>query len=144
MAGAKPPARKHEHCGAPNIRLGPSFTADRYYPAAAVGDSGYKLMVFTRSSSNEDPSVFFAAIPPARVCNCFGPDLPLKEGTSPFVSLGSGGKNRWGDYMTAAPDPDGKHVWVHAEYATGRHTWRTWIAEIEPKVASIAGLAGHN
>jgi hypothetical protein len=92
---------------------------DFFYPAVAANARGYKTMVYSRSSSSEFASARFVGIPPSSVCTfCFdGPETILRPGGAVYVDL-LRGKNRWGDYSGASPDPNGQGVWIAGELAT--------------------------
>jgi hypothetical protein len=95
---------------------------DFYYPAVAANARGYKTMVYSRSSSSEFVSARFVGIPPSSVCtSCFdGPETILRPGGAVYVRGEDDphGRNRWGDYSGASPDPNGQGVWIAGEFAT--------------------------
>lgn len=53
------------------------------------------------------------------------------DGPAHFVAAGAGnyqriddeGRNRWGDYSGAAPDPDSTGIWAMGQYATNANTY---------------------
>jgi len=53
-----------------------------------------------------------------------GPETVLQNGGNSYVSLDGSGRNRWGDYSGASPDPNGTGVWVAGEFAAAAaNTW---------------------
>jgi hypothetical protein len=48
----------------------------------------------------------------------------LQAGQNSYVRIDGVGRNRWGDYLGASPDPDGTGVWVAGEFAAAAaNTW---------------------
>ena len=92
---------------------------DYYYPAVAVNSAGDKTMVFSRSSSSEFASARYIGIPSSSDCTVCqdGPEQVLHNGGNSYVRLDNFGRNRWGDYSGASPDPNGTGVWVAGEFA---------------------------
>jgi hypothetical protein len=105
---------------------------DRYYPRVDVNAAGNKTMVYTRSSSTEFASAFYVGIPNSGTCTTCsdGPETTLQAGGNSYVDFGSPPttRNRWGDYLGAAPDPDGTGIWIHGEFAqTTANNWATQV-----------------
>lgn len=107
--------------------------SDRYYPSVDVNAAGNKTMVYTRSSSSEFAGAFYVGIPNSGACTlCVDtPEITLQAGGSSYVDFGCcpvGTRNRWGDYLGAAADPDGTGVWIHGEFAqTTANSWATQV-----------------
>ena len=106
--------------------------SDRYYPAVDVNAAGNKTMVYTRSSSSEFASAVYVGIPSSATCTLCsdGPETVLQAGGNSYVDFGSppGARNRWGDYLGAAQDPDGTGVWIHGQFAqTTANLWATQV-----------------
>ncbi len=104
-----------------------------FFPAIYTNDSGNAALVFGRSSSSENPSVYGTG----RLV-----DDPLGTmGTPEFFVIGSdSATGRWGDYFDVALDPtDGLTFWMVGEYREPGG-WRTNINSFTlPE--DIAGIA---
>lgn len=106
---------------------------DRYYPRVDVNAAGNKTMVYTRSSSSEFAGAVYVGIPNSGTCTTCsdGPEITLQVGGNSYVDFGccpAGTRNRWGDYLGAAPDPDGTGIWIHGEFAqTTANNWATQV-----------------
>jgi hypothetical protein len=103
---------------------------DYYYPAVAIDDAENLVSVFSRSSSTEFPSLYFASRLQSDPLDSMSYPVEIESGKTNYVS----GHHRWGDYSGASIDPsDGSKVWVAGEYATTASgtNWGTWIAEVE-------------
>ena len=107
---------------------------DFYMSAIAPAADGWKTMVYEQSSDSQFVSVHFVAIPPPSVCTkCIsGTPQLLKAGSSGYVNIDAQGRNRWGDFFTAASDPDGTHVWIEGEVPVARQTYSTWVGQTKP------------
>jgi hypothetical protein len=100
--------------------------ADGYYymyPAAMVDEDNNLVMVFSRSADTEYVGAAFTGRkegdPPG-----LAPSVMLKEGEGNYVVTFGGGRNRWGDYMGIALDPQYPGViWGMVEYAAAVNTW---------------------
>jgi Big-like domain-containing protein len=104
-----------------------SFGVDRYYPAVDQNAHSDKALVYGRSSRSEFVGADFTTIPNSGACtNCFNGETSLAPGLAIYNNVG-GGQNRWGDYFTAAADPDGLGVWVDGQFAIATTTWGTRI-----------------
>lgn len=101
---------------------------DVYFPAVSVNGADDKTMVFTVSDSSLSPTAAYLGIPSSTDCtNCFdGGTTAFRfgENSNGFVRLDTQGRNRWGDYSGASPDPNGEGIWVAAEFAAA--TDDTW------------------
>jgi HYDIN/CFA65/VesB-like, Ig-like domain len=103
---------------------------DYYYPAVAIDQSENLLSVFSRSSSSEYPSVYFASRLAGDPLDAMSYPVLIQSGKTDYT----GPHHRWGDYSGASVDPsDGSMVWVGGEYATlaSGANWGTWIAEVQ-------------
>jgi len=105
---------------------------DVYYPAASVNNADDKTMVFTVSDSSLSPSAAYVGIPSSADCTlCLdGGTTALRfgENSNGYVRLDGVGRNRWGDYSGASPDPNGEGIWVVGEFAAA--TQNTWGAQV--------------
>ncbi|MBX6314244.1 MAG: hypothetical protein IRY99_15230 [Isosphaeraceae bacterium] len=102
--------------------------AHYFYPALAPDTNGNLTMVFCRSAPSEYASIRFtgrrSTDPPGRLQS----SILLKAGTGPYAQLDGTGRNRWGDYSSAAIDPaDGRLAWFYSMYATDANAWASWI-----------------
>jgi HYDIN/CFA65/VesB-like, Ig-like domain len=103
---------------------------DYYYPAVALDQSDNLVSVFSRSSSSEYPSVYFASRLQSDPLDSMSYPVLIESGQANYLST----YHRWGDYSGASVDPtDGSQVWVGGEYATAATSpnWGTWIAEVQ-------------
>jgi hypothetical protein len=76
------------------------------------------------TANNLFASAWVIGIPNQGVCTV------CTDGPAHFVAAGAGnyqrlfeGRNRWGDYSGAAPDPDGTGIWAMGQYATNANTY---------------------
>lgn len=109
---------------------------DRYYPSVDVDAAGDKSMVYSISGPSTFIAASFVGIPRSSTCtNCVdGPDTTLAGGSSDYQqfdctpgSPGCSPRNRWGDYSSAAADPDGTGLWVHGEFSGASNSWGTVV-----------------
>jgi hypothetical protein len=98
------------------------------YPEVGVRPNGDMSMVTDEVSPATANNLFASAwvigIPNQSVCTV------CTDGPAHFVAAGAGnyqrlfeGRNRWGDYSGAAPDPDGTGIWAMGQFATSANTW---------------------
>lgn len=108
--------------------------ADYYYPAVSVNASDNKTMVFSRSSPTDFAGTRYVGIPSSTACTlCIdGPETVLRDGQASYVSLDGIGRNRWGDYLGASPDPDGRGIWVAGEFAATGNQWGVQVGLTSP------------
>jgi len=101
---------------------------DVYFPAVSVNGADDKAMVFTVSDGSLSPTAAYLGIPSSTDCtNCLdGGTTAFRFGqnSNGFVRLDGSGRNRWGDYSGAAPDPNGEGIWLAGEFAAA--TDDTW------------------
>jgi hypothetical protein len=111
-----------------------SSTADRWFPGISSSSDGWKTVVYAKSSSTIFAEVDVIAEPPANVCrDCTrGSEVTVQEGFGFWDNPDEQGRDRWGDYFTAARDPDGTHIWVHGEFAIYELGVGTEVAETVP------------
>ncbi len=124
--------------GAPSVVQQESFGLtgfDYYYPALMPDRFGNMVIVFARSGNSEFAGIRFtgrlSTDPPSTLQ---GSDL-LQAGTATYVQLDMLGRNRWGDYLGIAWDPDtflGDFIWIYSEYAGvfGANTYGTWVGSV--------------
>ncbi len=98
------------------------------YPAIMVDEDENVVIGFTRSGDNEYAG---AAYTGRRSFDTPGlaPSALLKAGEANYVKTFGGARNRWGDYMGIALDPQHPSViWTLVEYATSpANTWANRI-----------------
>jgi hypothetical protein len=98
------------------------------YPEVGVRPNGDMSMVTDEVSPSTANNLFVSSwvigLPNQSVCTV------CTDGPAHFVAAGAGnyqrlfeGRNRWGDYSGAAPDPDSTGIWVMGEYATNANTY---------------------
>ena len=122
-------------CGAAGLAVEQDFDygtpgSDYYYPALAIDQSGDLVSVFSRSSTSEFPSLYFASRLESDPLDTMSYPVLVESGGTNYTSS----YYRWGDYSGASIDPsDGSKVWVGGEYATSASSpnWGTWIAQVE-------------
>ena len=105
---------------------------DYFYPAVDVNAVGDKTMVFSRSSTSEFAGARYIGIPSSSTCtNCVnGPETVLQNGQNTYIRLEGPplNRNRWGDYLGVAADPDGLGIWIHGEFAAATaNRWGTQV-----------------
>jgi hypothetical protein len=98
----------------------------------SVNGADDRTMVFTVSDGTLSPTAAYVGIPSFADCTATNPTC-LDGGTTAFrfgqnsngyVRLDTRGRNRWGDYSGASPDPNGEGIWVAGEFAAA--TDDTW------------------
>ena len=125
-----------------NVSAYPTISTDRnyaltaggqdvYYPSMSVNGADDRTMVFTVSDSTLSPTAAYLGVP--SIADCPGNPTCFDGGTTAFrvgqnsngyVRLDNSGRNRWGDYSGASPDPNGEGIWVAGEFAAA--TDDTW------------------
>jgi hypothetical protein len=98
-----------------------------YYPAIELDSADDLISPFTRSSSSEFPSAYFA------VQLSTDPTDSLQSPQLIHAATTSYSGSRWGDYSGAGVDPsDESQVWLNGEITSGvgNGNWGTWIAEV--------------
>ena len=103
------------------------------FPAIAVNDSGKVAVVYTRSSTEELPTLSVAGRVPSDPPGTLGEEVRLAISTD--VPSG-GGVYRWGDYFDATIDPEDDGLfWVVGQiYGEGG-----WVTEISSFVVRVIG-----
>lgn len=109
------------------------------YPAAMVDEDNNLIMVFTRTADTEYAGAAFtgrrAGDPPG-----LSPSVMLKEGEGNYVVTFGTTRNRWGDYMGVALDPQNPGViWGMMEYVAAVNTWGNWIGAFTYRY-SVSGI----
>ena len=110
-----------------------------FYPSTNVNDAGNRTMVFTRSSPSMYAGAYYVGIP-AGAPRCVpdscpsppidGPATELEKGANSYVLTDTANppRNRWGDYLGSAQDPDGVGIWIHGEFASATaNQWSTQV-----------------
>lgn len=105
------------------------------YPHVGIRYDDYADMSFDLESNNSNnllyASTLVIGIPPLSQCGVCndGPAEYVASGAGDYVRLFKG-RNRWGDYSGAWPDPDLVGVWVEGERstATATNTWQMYDA----------------
>ena len=122
----------------------PTSTFYYAYPSIAVNKNNDALIAYTRFSANDYPTAAFAYRTAKDPLNAMQPEVLIKAGEAPYVSLGArSGMNRWGDYSATVVDPvNDLTFWTIQEYAStppSTHTgaFGTWWAQVTaPSAAS--------
>ncbi len=99
-----------------------------YYPVPMVDGDNNLVIAYSMSSVNDYPGVWMTGrkdTDPAGL----SPSVVVKSGDGHYEVVGSGTRNRWGDYSGAGLDPeDSLSIWITAEYASGPDVWGLWTA----------------
>ena len=99
------------------------------YPEVGVRPNGDMSMVTDEVSPSTANNLFASAwvigIPNQGVCTVCtdGPAHFVAAGAGNYQRLDTEGRNRWGDYSGAAPDPDSTGIWAMGQYATNANTY---------------------
>jgi hypothetical protein len=112
-----------------------------YYPAITANAAGDATIVFNRSGPNEFAGIRYTGRRSTDLRNLLQGSASLQAGQGCYVHFDSdpdaGGRNRWGDYNGAAPDPSNeRRAWIFSEYAFGTDTicgnnvWRTHVGQV--------------
>jgi hypothetical protein len=108
-----------------------------YYPAVDENGNSDKIMVFTLSIGGPPggggPEAVYVVIPNSQTCTGCAIGLPQGEGglatvpgaLPPYANTGPppNTRNRWGDYLGAAADPDGHGIWIAGENIDAPTQW---------------------
>jgi flagellar hook capping protein FlgD/carboxypeptidase-like protein len=100
------------------------------YPDIILDEFNNMVMVYTRSGLTEYAGFGYTGRKDTDPLGYLASTTILKEGEANYVKTFSGTRNRWGDYMGIAQDPENRGVmWALVEYAESpANTWGTWIA----------------
>jgi hypothetical protein len=104
------------------------------YPTIAVNSRNDTLLGYSRFATNQFASCNYSLRYATDAANTFRGDVVYKAGKASYVSLDSGGANRWGDYSSTVVDPvNDLTMWTIQEYAenTSPNTWSTWWARVD-------------
>ena len=103
-------------------------TAWNYMPAIGANSAGDLAVVYTKSSSNEYPTMMYVYRSAAD--SGFGSPQVAKISGGPSITSGS--RPRWGDYAAVSADPIDGSLWITHEYALdgGQNNWGTYFAQI--------------
>jgi hypothetical protein len=106
---------------------------NRYYPGADSRIGSDKSMVYSFSNASTNAGSRWVEIPaqcssPPCSPDFFGEFLQ-RSGASTFLQLDTANppRNRWGDYLDAARDPNGTGIWIGGEFVQSQDSWGTEI-----------------
>jgi hypothetical protein len=97
---------------------------NRYYPGADSRPGSEKSMVYSFSNASTNAGSRWIEIDSA---GAVGSEQLQRSGASTFLQLDGIGRNRWGDYLDAARDPNGTGIWVGGEFVNAMNSWGTEI-----------------
>ncbi len=99
-----------------------------FYPALAVDEADHVFFTYSRSSEEEYIGArFFVYSPSGEYSN----DILIEPGYGNYVVDYGTGRNRWGDYMGAAPDPsEPNSIWFATEHVASTNHWGVRIAGV--------------
>lgn len=95
------------------------------YPAIAGTRGGALAFVAARSGPRELPSISYAFLG-----TTWSAPLTLRTSEAPFTATGEDSRIRYGDYFSIVPDPDGRSLWLFAEYVAATGRWATVVGEL--------------
>jgi len=106
--------------------------ANLLYPALAVPQFGYPVMVFTITSATINPSAAYTVLRASKI-------VTVAEGADPHQSFSDYyfDEARWGDYSFAQVDPSGVGVWLATEYIPPAadqdpiDNWGTYVFKVD-------------
>lgn len=103
----------------------------QYYPAVGLDGNGDLFVVQTLSSDSLFPSVVAADQPAGSTSFASG---TLIGGSANYIQLDQTGRNRWGDYSSAAMDPaNPDEMFLAGEYMISgvpENDWQTLVAQV--------------
>ncbi|RJP69574.1 MAG: T9SS C-terminal target domain-containing protein, partial [Ignavibacteriales bacterium] len=100
-----------------------------YYPAVAVDQNENVVITFSRSGSDEYPGAYY--ITKQKDSGLFINSKVLRQGFGNYIEVGTGDRNRWGDYNGIWNDPvDINNIWLFTEFSARTNTWGTWVGNI--------------
>lgn len=111
-----------------------TYGADKffyYYPALEVDPKGNIVLVFNRSGSNEFVGIHYTGRKSTDPAGKLQSSAALKVSTANYLSVDDSGRNRWGDYNTAALDPSDGSVWIYSEFAVAGGNWSTQVGKVK-------------
>jgi hypothetical protein len=100
------------------------------YPAVMVDQDQNMAITYSQSDTGSYIGAYYTS---RLVTDPVGlqPSKPLQTGKGNYVVTFSGTRNRWGDYMGLALDPeDNYNIWMFTEYAAATNQWGTWVGEL--------------
>ncbi len=117
--------------------------SDFYYPAVVMDPYGNLVLAAASSGHGDYAGLRFIAWNKG----ASGPTSAtwLKEGEGAYERRDGYGRNRWGDYFDAAPDPSNPwQLWIYGMYATSNNQWATRIGALQflPNLVADAPPAG--
>ena len=112
-----------------------------YYPTVMVDGDKNLFLAFSRSGTSEYVAAAFTGRQEGDP-EGLAPSVVMKEGEANYVQTGGDTRNRWGDYMGIAQDPDFRNViWTMVEYADSpSNNYGNWIAALSYSLYSSTGV----
>jgi len=103
------------------------------YPALVPDAQGNALLAFARVGTAENAALHVASRRHTDSPNALSSSSLVHPGSSPYTGFDSSGRNRWGDYLGVAADPqEAGLLWAYGGYAAGATTWATWVCSARP------------
>jgi len=105
-----------------------------YMPALGVNAQGDAAIVYTQSSSNECPNMYFATRGASDAPGSFRDPIVQRLSDGFYDSYRPDDPDRWGDYAAVAIDPTDDCFWLASEFVwssgIGNSDWGTHIANV--------------
>jgi VCBS repeat-containing protein len=92
------------------------------FPAIAVNDDGGVAVAFSASASSLFPGSYMAVRSPNDPAGSMRSSVTIRAGVDHYTRTFGGPRNRWGDYIAMALDPNGECFWAYNKYAMSRGT----------------------
>lgn len=93
-----------------------------FFPSLAVNADGGLMVGFSASAATIYTGSYYAYRTPTDPPETIRDSVLIRAGTDYYERTFGGGENRWGDYSSAAVDPDGECFWIYNKYAITRGT----------------------
>jgi hypothetical protein len=105
-------------------RIDPGNGIWTYYPTIGANAHGSIGLVYSQSSSTQNPSICYTW----RSANDTAFRTPQTLKISSYIMTGQSNPGRWGDFGTVAMDPIDGSLWVGHEYVHSSNVgdWATW------------------
>jgi hypothetical protein len=101
---------------------------NRFYGGGDITIGNIASLVYSASNGSTFAGTRWIQIPSPNTCTtCFNGEFVLRSGTATYRQVDTLGRNRWGDYMTGARDPNGVGVWIFGEFVSSQDIWGTEI-----------------